>query len=90
MGLLSNLRVLAGSDIGNVVRELRNRVDQLTTELDDVRALSESRYRRLAKRQRDDPTGGGGDAQAPATNDRVARLLARRAARNGGAVRAGA
>lgn len=82
MGLLSNLRVLCGSDIGDQVRDLKKQVTQLVTEVEDALALSEQRYRRLSKRLRDDP-GGNGHAATPATeNSRVDRLVARRAARS--------
>lgn len=79
MGLIRNLQVLCTSDIGDQVRELRMKYEQLVTEVQDALALSEVRYRRLSKRLRDDHGESNGE-QAPA-NDRVQRLLARRAAR---------
>jgi len=81
MGLLSNLRVLATSDVGSVVRELRNRIIQLEADIDEVRELSESRFRRLRKRQSDDQGVINGSASPQGSNPRLDRLVARRAAR---------
>jgi len=85
MGLLSNLRVLATSDVGTVVRELRAHVEQLETDLAEMRQLSESRYRRLARRLSDEPEATNGSARAGPENPAVARLLARRGNRRAGA-----
>jgi len=86
MGLLANLHVLATSSIGNDVREIRNTIELLVTELDEMRELQESRYRRLAKRQRDDPGPGGTNGSVAGESEVVARLRARRAARGGSPV----
>ena len=84
MGLLRNLHVLATSEIGDDYRTLRNVVDELMTELQEMRELQEARYRRLAKRQRDDPAPGGTNGLGTQENELVARIRARRALRVGG------
>ncbi len=88
MGLLSNLRVLAGSDIGDTVREILRRVRLVEQRMDDDAELSEARYRRLNKRRRDaerdaEPSGEESGTQAPSStgNPRIDRLRARRSRR---------
>lgn len=82
MGLLGNLRVLCGSDIGDRYRRLVNLYEQLVTEFEDHKTLTEARYRRLSKRLRDEPGDNGHEATPAHQSSRVARLVARRAARN--------
>jgi hypothetical protein len=83
MGLLSNLRVLCASDIGDVVRDTRKKVAQLEADIDEMRELSELRFRRLRKRQSDERGVENGDARTVPENPALARLLARRSARAG-------
>lgn len=80
MGLLANLQVLCQSDVGSVVRELRTRLVQLETDFDEMRDLTERRFRRVRKRESDEERSTNGMAQA-AENPAVARILARRARR---------
>jgi hypothetical protein len=86
VGLIRNIHVLATSTIGDDYRELRRVVDQLATELEEMRELQEARYRRLAKRQRDDQADGGTNGGPVRESDLVARIRARRAARGGAAL----
>jgi hypothetical protein len=81
MGLLANLRELCASDVGSVVRELRTRLMQLETDFDEMRDLTERRFRRVRKRDSDETERTNGSAQAPPMDARVGRILARRARR---------
>lgn len=83
MGLLSNLRVLCTSDIGDVVREVRRKVIQIEADLDEQAEQSELRFRRLRKRQSDEREVVNGSARTIQEDSPVARLLARRSARAG-------
>ena len=81
MGLLDNLRVLCTSDVGSQVRQLHSRLVQLETDFDEMRDLTERRFRRVRKRETDERTSPNGDVAPPAQDSRVARILARRARR---------
>ena len=89
MRLLSNLRVLATSEVGSVVEELREQIDKLETDLAEMRALSETRYRRLARRLSDEPEATNDPVGSGAKNPVVDRILARRAVRRVGPVAGG-
>lgn len=85
MGLLANLRVLCTSDIGSRVRELSADVMRIEGDLDEIRDLSERRFRRLRKRQSDEVgETNGSDTGRVSESPAVARAIARRSARAGG------
>lgn len=86
MGLLSNLRVLAGSDIGDQVQELLAEVRRLRAELSDQTDLCELRYRRQNKRDKDARRNGDVQTEVAGgtTDPRVAGVLRRRAMRGAG------
>lgn len=88
MGLLSNLRVLIGSDIGEKVRSIYRQVETLRTDFDELADLTEARYRRLNKRARDAAREPQEATTAPEPvqttgNARIDRLRLRRARRRG-------
>ena len=82
MSLWANLRVLCGSPIGSQVLQLRERLEQIEFEQDRQRDIAERRFRSLRKRQKDEEVIQDARDPEPEENGSVARLRARRAARN--------
>lgn len=84
MGLVANLRVLCGSDIGDQVAQLRSELRKLRNDVDDHMDTIERRTRRWQKRERDDVRAAAAAPPVPGLppstgNARLDALARRRA-----------